>query len=118
MNVMETFLLNLLLLLGVVWMLLGIGYFGYQMWQSREPKREQSKAKKEVDSVTSDVMSEEIAPHDLVGKSRPFVPRLSRKFPPFPRNQRRMAAGVHLSKRMRRMGSVRPMQPMKLMKTK
>ena len=26
-EIMETFLLNLLLLLGVVWMLLGIGYF-------------------------------------------------------------------------------------------
>ena len=68
-EIMETFLLNLLLLLGVVWMLLGIGYFSYQMWQSRGPKREQSKAKKEVDSVTSDV----IKLHDLVGKSRPFV---------------------------------------------
>ena len=42
MNVMETFLLNLLLLLGVVWMLLGIGYFSYQVWQSRKSKQESS----------------------------------------------------------------------------
>ena len=72
-EIMTTFLLNLLLFLGIVWMLLGMGYFGYQMWQSRGPKREQPKAKKEEASVTSDVMSEEVDPHDLVGKSRPFV---------------------------------------------
>ena len=72
-EIMTTFLLNLLLFLGIVWMLLGMGYFGYQMWQSRGPKREQPKAKKEEASVTSDVMSEEVGPHDLVGKSRPFV---------------------------------------------
>ena len=72
-EIMTTFLLNLLLFLGIVWMLLGMGYFSYQMWQSRGPKREQSKAKKKADSVTSDVMSEEVDPHDLVGKSRPFV---------------------------------------------
>ena len=72
-EIMTTFLLNLLLFLGIVWMLLGMGYFGYQMWQSRGPKREQPKAKKEEASVTSDVMSEEVDPHDLIGKSRPFV---------------------------------------------
>ena len=72
-EIMTTFLLNLLLFLGIVWMLLGMGYFGYQMWQSRGPKREQPKAKKEEASVTSDVMSEEVDPHDFVGKSRPFV---------------------------------------------
>ena len=72
-EIMTTFLLNLLLFLGIVWMLRGMGYFGYQMWQSRGPKREQPKAKKEEASVTSDVMSEEVDPHDLVGKSRPFV---------------------------------------------
>ena len=72
-EIMTTFLLNLLLFLGIVWMLLGMGYFGYQMWQSRGPKREQPKAKKEEASVTSDVMSEEVDPHDVVGKSRPFV---------------------------------------------
>ena len=65
MNVMETFLLNLLLLLGVIWMLLGIGYFGYQVWQSRKSKQESS--------VPSEVAAEEATPHNLVGKSRPFV---------------------------------------------
>ena len=76
MNVMTTFLLNLLLLLGVVWMLLGMGYFGYQVWRSRGSKREQSKTKKKVASVTSapsEVTTEDATPHDLVGKSRPFV---------------------------------------------
>lgn len=65
MNVMETFLLNLLLLLGVIWMLLGMGYYGYQVWQSRKSKQESS--------VPSEVTTEEATPHDLVGKSRPFV---------------------------------------------
>ena len=65
MNVMETFLLNLLLLLGVVWMLLGMGYYGYQIWQSRKLKREPF--------APSEVTTEEATPHDLVGKSRPFV---------------------------------------------
>lgn len=65
MNVMETFLLNLLLLLGVIWMLLGIGHFGYQVWQSRNSKQESS--------VPSEVAAEEATPHNLVGKSRPFV---------------------------------------------
>ena len=65
MNVMETFLLNLLLLFGVIWMLLGIGHFGYQVWQSRKSKQESS--------VPSEVAAEEATPHNLVGKSRPFV---------------------------------------------
>lgn len=65
MNVMETFLLNLLLLLGVIWMLLGMGYYGYQIWQSRKLKREPF--------APSEVTTEEATPHDLVGKSRPFV---------------------------------------------
>jgi hypothetical protein len=64
-EIMEIFLLNLLLLLGVVWMLLGIGYFSYQMWQSRGPKRESS--------APSEVTTKEATPHDLVGKSRLFV---------------------------------------------
>ena len=64
MNVMTTFLLNLLLLLGIVWMLLGMGYFGYQVWQSRKLKQEPS---------APEVTTEEASSHDLVGKSRPFV---------------------------------------------
>lgn len=75
-EIMTTFLLNLLLFLGIVWMLLGMGYFGYQVWRSRGPKREQSKAKKKEASVTSapsEVTTEDATPHDLVGKSRPFV---------------------------------------------
>ena len=62
---MTTVLLNLLLLLGVIWMLLGIGYFSYQMWQSRKPKRESF--------GTSAAAAEDVNSHDLVGKSRPFV---------------------------------------------
>lgn len=61
---MTTFLLNLLLLLGIVWMLLGMGYFGYQVWQSRKLKQEPS---------APEVTTEEASSHDLVGKSRPFV---------------------------------------------
>ena len=64
-EIMETFLLNLLLLLGVIWMLLGMGYYGYQIWQSRKLKREPF--------APSEVTTEEATPHDLVGKSRPFV---------------------------------------------
>ena len=64
MNVMTTFLLNLLLFLGIVWMLLGMGYFGYQVWQSRKLKQEPS---------APEVTTEEASSHDLVGKSRPFV---------------------------------------------
>ena len=64
-EIMTTFLLNLLLLLGVIWMLLGIGHFGYQVWQSRKSKQESS--------VPSEVAAEEATPHNLVGKSRPFV---------------------------------------------
>lgn len=64
-EIMTTFLLNLLLFLGIVWMLLGMGYFGYQVWQSRKSKQESS--------VPSEVAAEEATPHNLVGKSRPFV---------------------------------------------
>ena len=64
-ELMTTVLLNLLLLLGVIWMLLGIGYFSYQMWQSRKPKRESF--------GTSAAAAEDVNSHDLVGKSRPFV---------------------------------------------
>ena len=64
MNVMTTFLLNLLLFLGIVWMLLGMGYFGYQVWQSRKLKQEPS---------APEVTTEEASSHDLVGKSRPFI---------------------------------------------
>ena len=46
-------------------MLLGIGYFSYQMWQSRKPKRESF--------GTSAAAAEDVNSHDLVGKSRPFV---------------------------------------------
>ena len=63
---MTTFLLNLLLFLGIVWMLLGMGYFGYQVWRSRGPKRESS--------APSEVTTKEATPHDLVGKSSPFIP--------------------------------------------
>ena len=60
-----TFLLNLLLFLGIVWMLLGMGYYGYQIWQSRKLHREPF--------APSEVTTEEATLHDLVGKSRPFV---------------------------------------------
>ena len=69
MNVMETFLLNLLLLLGVVWMLLGIGYFGYQVWRSQGQKQEPSDTSENAFGGEA----QEATPHDLVGKSRPFV---------------------------------------------
>ena len=68
-EIMTTFLLNLLLFLGVVWMLLGMGYFGYQAWQSRKLKQEPS---------APEVTTKEATPHDLVGKSSPFIP------PPIP----------------------------------
>ena len=63
-EIMTTFLLNLLLFLGIVWMLLGMGYFGYQIWQSRKLKQEPS---------APEVTTEEASSHDLVGKSRPFI---------------------------------------------
>ena len=69
MNVMETFLLNLLLLLGVVWILLGIGHFGYQVWQSRGQKQDPSGTSENAFGEEA----QEATPHDLVGKSRPFV---------------------------------------------
>ena len=69
MNVMETFLLNLLLLLGVIWMLLGIGHFGYQVWQSRGQKQNPS----DTSGNASGEAAQEVTLHDLVGKSRPFV---------------------------------------------
>ncbi len=71
MNVMETFLLNLLLLLGVVWILLGIGHFGYQVWQSRGQKQDPSGTSENAFGEEA----QEATPHDLVGKSRPFVSR-------------------------------------------
>ena len=64
-EIMTTFLLNLLLFLGIVWMLLGMGYFGYQVWQSRGQKQDPSD--------TSAAAAEDVNSHDLVGKSRPFV---------------------------------------------
>ena len=69
MNVMETFLLNLLLLLGVVWMLLGIGHFGYQVWRSQGQKQDPSN----ISGNASGEDAQEVTLHDLVGKSRPFV---------------------------------------------
>ena len=66
---MTTFLLNLLLFLGIVWMLLGMGYFGYQIWQSRKPRREPS----DTSEVAPAADTQDATPHDLVGKSRPFV---------------------------------------------
>ena len=72
-EIMTTFLLNLLLFLGIVWMLLGMGYFGYQVWQSRKSKQESS--------VPSEVAAEEATPHNLVGKSRPFVSLLIPEVP-------------------------------------
>ena len=33
-ELMTTFLLNLLLFLGILWMLLGMGYYGYQLGQT------------------------------------------------------------------------------------
>ena len=68
-EIMETFLLNLLLLLGVVWMLLGIGYFGYQVWRSQGQKQEPS----DTSGNASGEEAQEATLHDLVGKSRPFV---------------------------------------------
>lgn len=69
MNVMETFLLNLLLLLGIVWMLLGMGYFGYQVWRSRGQKQDPS----DTSENASGGEAQDATPHDFVGKSRPFV---------------------------------------------
>ena len=68
-EIMTTFLLNLLLFLGIVWMLLGMGYFGYQIWQSRKPRREPS----DTSEVAPAADAQEVTLHDLVGKSRPFV---------------------------------------------
>ena len=68
-EIMTTFLLNLLLLLGVVWMLLGMGYFGYQVWRSRGQKQDPS----DTSGNTSGEEAQEATLHDLVGKSRPFV---------------------------------------------
>ena len=68
-EIMTTFLLNLLLFLGIVWMLLGMGYFGYQMWQSRKSKQESS----DTSGNASGEDAQEVTLHDLVGKSRPFV---------------------------------------------
>ena len=68
-EIMTTFLLNLLLFLGIVWMLLGMGYFGYQIWQSRKPRREPS----DTSEVAPAADTQDVTPHDLVGKSRPFV---------------------------------------------
>lgn len=68
-EIMTTFLLNLLLFLGIVWMLLGMGYFGYQGWQSRGQKQDPSDSS----GNASGEESQEATPHDLVGKSRPFV---------------------------------------------
>jgi hypothetical protein len=68
-EIMTTFLLNLLLFLGIVWMLLGMGYFGYQMWQSRKSKQESS----DTSGNSSVEDAQEVTLHDLVGKSRPFV---------------------------------------------
>ena len=64
-EIMTTFLLNLLLFLGIVWMLLGMGYFGYQVWRSQGQKQDLSDASGED--------AQEVTLHDLVGKSRPFV---------------------------------------------
>ena len=68
-EIMTTFLLNLLLFLGIVWMLLGIGYFSYQVWQSRKSKQESS----DTSGNASGEAAQEATLHDLVGKSRPFV---------------------------------------------
>ena len=68
-EIMTTFLLNLLLFLGIVWMLLGMGYFGYQGWQFRGQKQDPSDSS----GNASGEESQEVKLHDLVGKSRPFV---------------------------------------------
>jgi len=68
-EIMTTFLLNLLLFLGIVWMLLGMGYFCYQIWQSRKPRREPS----DTSEVAPVADTQDVTPHDLVGKSRSFV---------------------------------------------
>ena len=79
---MTTFLLNLLLLLGIVWMLLGISYFGYQVWRSQGQKQEPS----DTSGKASGEDAQEVTLHDLVGKSRPFVS------PPIPGSFRRFLA--------------------------
>ena len=68
-EIMTTYLLNLLLLLGVIWMLLGIGHFGYQVWQSQGQKQDPS----DTSENASGGEAQDATPHDLVGKSRPFV---------------------------------------------
>ena len=68
-EIMTTFLLNLLLFLGIVWMLLGMGYFGYQVWQSQGQKQDPS----DTSGNASGEDAQEVTLHDLVGKSRPFV---------------------------------------------
>ena len=73
-ELMTTFLLNLLLLLGIVWMLLGMGYFGYQVWRSRGQKQDPS----DTSGNASGGEAQDATPHDLVGKSSPFIP------PPIP----------------------------------
>lgn len=69
-EIMTTFLLNLLLFLGIVWMLLGIGYFSYQMWQSRGQKQDPSDTSENASAADT----QDVTPHDLVGKSSPFIP--------------------------------------------
>lgn len=68
-ELMTTFLLNLLLFLGIVWMLLGMGYFGYQVWQSRGQKQKPSNTSENASGEDA----QEATPYDLVGKSRSFV---------------------------------------------
>ena len=68
-EIMTTFLLNLLLFLGIVWMLLGMGYFGYQVWRSQGQKQDPS----DTSGNASGEDAQEVTLHDLVGKSRPFV---------------------------------------------
>ena len=75
---METILLNVLLLLGVLWMTLGIAYFWKLMKaSSSSPQNEEEKETKP--RVTPEQI--ERANHVLVGRSKPFVPSILPEVP-------------------------------------
>ena len=69
---MEKILLNVLLLLGVVWMLLGIAYFCIQFFSLRKKERTKKEGNTISLSPEREQKKEENA-HVLVGRSKPFI---------------------------------------------
>lgn len=69
---MEKILLNLLLFLGIVWMLLGIVYFCFRFFPLRQQEREKRERETRVPSPERRQKTEENA-HILVGRSKSFI---------------------------------------------